>query len=149
MSDIVFRQASVQDAEAMDLLNRKCLPENYSLMDWRTILCLMPALSHVAYDGDCLVGYCLGMCHFDRRKGTIASIAVEPQYRRKGIARELLTRSIGGMSNNGLKQVSLHVRMSNDSAQTLYKELGFRKHQLIPRYYQDGEDAYLMRKLMI
>ena len=160
-SDIVFRQATVKDAEAMDALNRKCLPENYPLMEWRTILTMMPTLSFVGYDGTNLVGYCLGMyevrlcepnracarSEFSYPKGTIASIAVDTQHRRRGIARELLLRSTNAMTHMGCKHVSLNVRMSNLPAQTMYKELGFRKHQTLQRYYQNGEDAYLMRKM--
>lgn len=147
-TDIIFRRATVKDAEAMDGLNRRCLPENYPLMEWKTILTMMPSLSYVAYIGDTLVGYCLSMSTLDRQKGTIASIAVDQSYRRKGIGKELLLRSIDGMTKMGLHIVSLNVRISNISAQTLYKQMGFRKHQLLQRYYQNGEDAYLMRKVL-
>ena len=90
VTNIIYREATVKDAEAMEALNRWCLLENYPLMEWRTILSIMSALSYVAYDGDTLVGYCLGM-YQGHRKETIASIAVDNGYRRKGIARELLT----------------------------------------------------------
>ncbi len=41
---------------------------------------------------------------------------------------------------------SLHVRVSNKGALNLYQDaLGYAIERIIPRYYQDGEDAYLMK----
>ena len=40
---------------------------------------------------------------------------------------------------------SLHVRVSNQGALNLYQDtLGYHIERVIPKYYQDGEDAYLM-----
>jgi hypothetical protein len=44
---------------------------------------------------------------------------------------------------------SLHVRVSNRGALNLYQDaLGYDVERIIPAYYQDGEDAYLMRAPM-
>jgi N-alpha-acetyltransferase 10/11 len=43
--------------------------------------------------------------------------------------------------------VSLHVRVSNIAALSLYKDtLGFKVVGTEPKYYADGEDAFSMRK---
>jgi len=146
VSNIVIKRASCQDAAAMDSLNRRCLPENYPLVEWRAILTLMPAFSYVAYDGDILVGYSLGMIQPEVKKGVIASIAVDTSHRRKGIAKDLLLASIKSLEDHHVRSIVLNVRISNVPAQALYKTLGFRKHQLVSKYYQNGEDAYLMKK---
>jgi peptide alpha-N-acetyltransferase len=45
--------------------------------------------------------------------------------------------------------VSLHVRVSNKAALTLYKDtLGFKVHDTEAKYYADHEDAYDMRKYL-
>jgi ribosomal-protein-alanine N-acetyltransferase len=41
------------------------------------------------------------------------------------------------------------VRLSNIRAQKLYLSLGFNLVKVISAYYQDGEDAYLMEKLLV
>ena len=146
VSNIVIKRASCQDAAAMDSLNRRCLPENYPLVEWRAILTLMPAFSYVAYDGDLLVGYSLGMIQPEVKKGVIASIAVDTSHRRKGIGKDLLLASIKSLEDHHVRSIVLNVRISNVPAQALYKTLGFRKHQLVSKYYQNGEDAYLMKK---
>ena len=45
---------------------------------------------------------------------------------------------------NDVKNITLEVRVSNDSAIALYESLGFIKVAKRKQYYQDGEDAHLM-----
>merc|ERR1719336_2031922 len=46
------------------------------------------------------------------------------------------------------EHVSLHVRVTNRAAFTLYSEtLGFEIHDVEHKYYADKEDAYDMRKM--
>merc|ERR1740129_574833 len=46
------------------------------------------------------------------------------------------------------EHVSLHVRVTNRAAFTLYSEtLGFEIHDVESKYYADKEDAYDMRKM--
>jgi hypothetical protein len=40
----------------------------------------------------------------------------------------------------------LHVRQSNRAAAGLYEGFGYAADECIPNYYQDGEDAYFMKK---
>ncbi|EER08531.1 conserved hypothetical protein [Perkinsus marinus ATCC 50983] len=45
--------------------------------------------------------------------------------------------------------VSLHVRVSNTAALTLYRDtLGFKQHDIEKQYYADKEDAFDMRKYL-
>jgi ribosomal-protein-alanine N-acetyltransferase len=80
------------------------------------------------------------------RKGHIVSIAVMPQYRRKGVARTLINKALEGMHFYKAKQCFLEVRVTNDAAITLYKKLGFEITRTLNGYYSDGEDAYVMTK---
>ena len=72
----------------------------------------------------------------------IVNFAVAPAYRRAGLGRYLLARSLEGMRNQGGRRVHLEVRLSNIPAQNLYRQFGFRLVHVRRRYYQDnGEDA--------
>ena len=75
----------------------------------------------------------------------ILKVAVVPEARRRGIARELLARVAGDARNLGAQTSSLEVRASNVSAQALYVKLGYESLGKRPRYYSDGEDAVIMR----
>jgi ribosomal-protein-alanine N-acetyltransferase len=80
------------------------------------------------------------------RKGHVVSIAVMPEHRRKGVAKALITKALEGMEYYKAKQCFLEVRVTNDTAISLYKKLGFEITRTISGYYSDGEDAYVMTK---
>ena len=47
----------------------------------------------------------------------------------------------------GAQYVSLHVRVSNNAARSLYEDtLGFKNEKVEAKYYADGEDAYSMKQ---
>ena len=51
--------------------------------------------------------------------------------------------------NKGIKEVYLHVQITNDAARKFYKEtFGFEEGEVIPNYYKHIEpaDAYVLRK---
>ncbi|VUT26950.1 MAG: putative N-acetyltransferase [Candidatus Methanolliviera sp. GoM_oil] len=75
---------------------------------------------------------------FDERNGHIASIAVDPLHRRKGIGRKLVEEVL---KNCGRAWVE--VRVSNKIAQAFYEALGFIDIGVVPNYYGD-EDAHVM-----
>jgi len=75
----------------------------------------------------------------------ITTIAVHPQYRRQGLGELLLTSLIDISYEIGAKWVTLEVRVSNHTAQNLYRKYGFREAGVRHRYYSDnGEDALIM-----
>jgi len=80
--------------------------------------------------------------------GHVTSLAIMDGYRRKGLAAHLMNQLHYEMKQcYDADAVGLHVRVSNEAATNLYaKSMGYRVDDVIPGYYQDGEDAYLMRK---
>ena len=75
----------------------------------------------------------------------IATLAVQNEYRRQGIARQLLAVSLEEAQRRGAIQATLEVRAGNEAAQELYRKLGFEIVGHRPRYYRDNhEDALIM-----
>ena len=75
----------------------------------------------------------------------ITTIAVHPHYRRMGLGEFLLVSMIDIAYKIDAKWVTLEVRVSNYSAQNLYRKYGFREAGLKHRYYSDNqEDALIM-----
>jgi ribosomal-protein-alanine N-acetyltransferase len=75
----------------------------------------------------------------------IATIAVRPDHRGRGIGRQLLVHSLQEAVVKGATQATLEVRASNEVAQKLYLGLGFQIVGRRPKYYQDNlEDALIM-----
>lgn len=83
----------------------------------------------------------------ERFIGHVTSLAVLPHHRRKGLAAALMKQLHYHMEESyGAGAVGLHVRKSNVAACRLYQEYGYHIDLTIPGYYQDGEDAYFMKK---
>lgn len=75
----------------------------------------------------------------------ITNIAIHPDYRRKGIGRELLLSLMEVAIKFGAEKMTLEVRKSNKGAQALYEQLDFTRGGLRRGYYADtGEDAIIM-----
>jgi ribosomal-protein-alanine N-acetyltransferase len=79
----------------------------------------------------------------------ILSIAVDKRCQNKGFASMLLKALFQVLRAKGILRLLLEVRLSNIRAQKLYLSLGFNLVKVISAYYQDGEDAYLMEKLLV
>ncbi len=102
-------------------------------------------------DSVCLValsnGEVVGFLAFEKilDEGSVIEVAVRPECRRKGIARELLQNALNGA--NDLSTVFLEVRESNAPAIGLYKSLGFTEIGKRVDYYDfPKENAIIMRK---
>ena len=75
----------------------------------------------------------------------ISTLAVHPDFRRKGVGRRLLEEALNEALRLGAVIVTLEVRASNQIPIDLYKKFGFREKARKARYYRDNqEDALLM-----
>ncbi|MEO7839142.1 MAG: ribosomal protein S18-alanine N-acetyltransferase, partial [Anaerolineales bacterium] len=75
----------------------------------------------------------------------VATIATHPDFRRQGIAKNLLSYALQHLSTEGAQSSFLEVRASNLAAQEMYRKFGYEESGVRQRYYRDnGEDAILM-----
>ena len=74
----------------------------------------------------------------------ISTLAVHPNWRRRGLGELLLMLALEQALNLRVDVVSLEVRASNQVAQRLYRKYGFRLQGVVKAYYLDGEDAWMM-----
>lgn len=106
--------------------------------------------------GEKLVGYVLAKMNDDPDQqneapnGHITSLSVMRTYRRMGIAEKLMRQALFALREvYKAEYVSLHVRQSNRAALHLYRDtLEFEVLSVEKSYYQDGEDAYAMKKVL-
>jgi len=87
----------------------------------------------LAVDGDLFLvaqraGKVVGtaMAGYDGHRGWIYSVAVTPECRRGGIARQLLIEAERRLRDRGCPKINLQVLPDNDAAVALYRSLGFR-----------------------
>ena len=101
----------------------------------------------VMVEADKVLGYVGSQTVIDETD--MMNIAVHPDYRRKGIAGSLVETLIARLKACGSRQLTLEVRVSNESARRLYDELGFCEIAIRKRYYQNPkEDALILRKML-
>jgi ribosomal-protein-alanine N-acetyltransferase len=75
----------------------------------------------------------------------ITTVAVNPEYKGRGIAKALLVAVLERCYEAKIKYITLEVRVSNKAAIGLYEKFGFKSLGLRKKYYQnDGEDALIM-----
>jgi peptide alpha-N-acetyltransferase len=152
---VQIRPARPADLLAMQACNLLCLPENYQMKYYFYHLLSWPQLLYVAEDNGKIVGYVLAKMEEESGAGEephghITSLAVLREYRKLGLATSLMSTVEKVMlSCYDALYVSLHVRVSNKAALTLYKDtLGFKIQDTEAKYYADHEDAYDMRKYL-
>ena len=80
-------------------------------------------------------------------EGSIDNIAVRPEYRRRGVAAQLLEVFLNFAQGNRLAFLTLEVRASNYAAIALYGSRGFRAVGRRKNYYEHPpEDALIMTR---
>ena len=93
----------------------------------------------VARDSEEIAGYII--FSYAGAKATIVSIAVDREYRRKGIGSMLLKAALQSPLVN---EVELQVSVRNEEAVSFYSSHGFQKLSSLRKYYPDGSDALVM-----
>lgn len=149
-----IREFRPEDLDTVALINRACLPENYSPSFFLEHYYENPKIFLVAEADGKIVGY--NMCRIEFgvsnvrtafvRKGHVISVAVIQDYRGLGIGKALMERGMAGVKEGGATEIYLEVRVTNNTAVGLYKKLGFKINRVSDAYYRDGENAYVMVK---
>lgn len=75
----------------------------------------------------------------------VLDVSVDPEWRRKGLARRLVRLAIARAGRARARAALLEVRASNAPARSLYASLGFRERGIRRGYYsQPAEDAIVL-----
>jgi ribosomal protein S18 acetylase RimI-like enzyme len=96
-----------------------------------------------AMRGDELVGFVAADERVSQGLAWIATIAVSPYHRRKGLGNQLLEKAESAVS---VPLMRLSVRAKNSGAIQLYQKRGYVQIDVWPSYYTGGEDAIVMEK---
>ncbi len=71
-------------------------------------------------------------------------VAVVPELRRQGLARELVAQARAAAAAGGAERMLLEVSSANDAARAFYAANGFVEIDTRTRYYRDGSDAVVL-----
>lgn len=143
----VAYQSELQMPDIMRLI-QKDLSEPYSIYTYRYFIHNWPKLCFLAMDGDKCVGAIV--CKLDLhkkvvRRGYIAMLAVDENYRKRKIGSNLVLKAIQAMVVDDADEVVLETEISNKPALRLYENLGFVRDKRLFRYYLNGVDALRLK----
>ena len=149
LSPIEIARATWRDVRALVKLDRRCFKpiDAYAWYEFLN-LCVWPGLiTLTAIHHGRIVGFIAGDPRRQEGHTIIVTIAVDPDYQRRGIG-ERLMREVETRSLHNVPRLQLMVRKSNLPALHLYRKLNYTIVETWPRYYEDGEDAYVMEKTL-
>ena len=91
-----------------------------------------------------IVGYVAGF-QAAQGVGRIFSLAVHPLYQRRRIGSSLLNELIHLFKEMRITEIILEVRWGNIRAKKFYERHGFFQYDIAEKYYNDAENACLMK----
>ena len=139
-----IRRMRIEDLPQVLKIEEISFPTPWSTNAFRFELLENPN-SHcwVAELGNILTGFIVCWLIVDEMH--IASIALHPKFRGKGISKKLIITGLRELIAKGARSATLEVRAGNIKAQYLYRYFGFQEVGLRKAYYKDThEDALLM-----
>ncbi len=140
-SGVRVRRLTYSDLPSVISIERRSFPTPWSLAMFVLELSKPSGICLAAEGAHGLAGYLVCARYDDLWH--LMNVAVDPEYRRRGIAREMIERLFEEAGAGA--RFTLEVRVSNAGAIEMYERFGFRHAGRRRRYYHDnGEDALIM-----
>ena len=133
---IQIRPAAESDLDEIWRIQSTCLPAvQWKIADYLRHEC------RIATIDDRIAGFAVAR-HTSPDEIEILNLAVDPPFRRRGVARGLITELLANFRGS----VYLEVRQSNIAARKLYHSMGFEAIGVRKDYYDSpGESAIVMK----
>jgi len=156
LPSLVTRPIGIDDHKSLYEFDRRIMagswgveaPTEEHFAWWASEAFLNPELWHVAWHGDEVVGTSAGVVGgtwtpgLGGEKGELRFVRVAPEWRRRGIAKALILRSLTSLWDVGVRQVILGVDgVKEESAVSLYRSLGFETTSRLAAYCLDVGSA--------
>lgn len=150
--DYALRPMTLEDIPQIIAIEKKSFPTPWSAYAFTCELCdnefayyfvLTPAENPAV-----VVGY--GGMWIITDEAHVTNIAVSPAFRGKKLGELIISGLMELARAKQAVRITLEVRVSNESAQQLYKRIGFVSAGVRPGYYIDtNEDALIMWKELV
>jgi putative acetyltransferase len=99
------------------------LNESDSPDDLRAYLVRNPGLSLIVRDGDRVVGALL--CGHDGRRGYLHHLAVRPEYRKRGLGRQMVEACLAALTGIGIRKCNIFLYAHNEPGAQFWKRCGW------------------------
>lgn len=141
----MIRAWEEKDLPILAALEKKCFSDPWDEQALKSSFLLPFSHCFLLEDGGKVCGYCILSVLFEDAE--ILNIAVSPAYRKKGYGALLMETMLEKARTLGATQCFLEVRESNLAAIALYEKYGFSQYGVRKKYYEDGENALVMKKI--
>ncbi|GAC1489860.1 MAG: ribosomal protein S18-alanine N-acetyltransferase [Gemmatimonadaceae bacterium] len=145
----LLRPAEEADLNQVVEIERACFADPWTEESFRRLLGGHPAIFHVVeYPKEFgIAGYVIAFAVGEDAE--LLNIAVEPRFRGRGLAGQMLDAVLIELGGRGVRTAFLEVRESNGSARALYGSRGFTEIGRRRNYYRRPvEDALVMRRIL-
>lgn len=138
---MILRNTICSDLQGIMELERECFEDPWDIEMMREEIENENSIFFVAED-KVLLAYAALRIIYD--EGHIMSICVSKAQQGQGIATKLIKALIGRAAEKGIIDLTLEVRTHNIAAIKLYEKFGFETVGIRPKYYANGDDAFVM-----
>jgi len=139
----IVRRMTREDCAKVAQLEKRIFSQPWSEQGFLDAIAMEQNIFLVAEEDGEICGY-IGM-YQSLDEGEITNVAVSPEQRKSGIGWELMQTAIMESKKQGITQIVLEVRVSNEPAIRLYEKCGFVNWGIRKGFYDfPKEDAYIM-----
>jgi [ribosomal protein S18]-alanine N-acetyltransferase len=138
---IEIRAASSADASAMSAIHAACFAKSWDAAEIGQFVGFPGCLALVASTSPAQAPQGFLIVRSAGDEAELLTLAVDPAWRRLGLASALLAAAAGALRGAGSKRLFLEVDQGNSAARGLYQSLGAVVVGRRLRYYEHGADA--------
>lgn len=145
---MIIKTVGKSESELLKSIHQRCFAHYWDAESFTHFFTVENTVALIAYEQ--LTPVAMAIHRTQGEQADILTIAVLPEYRRRGIAAQLLDLALKGAVANGAKELFLDVEEGNAAAIALYEKFGFSHLRRRRQYYRqtDGSytDALVMKK---
>lgn len=144
-SNIVIRRMEEADVATVADIEKQCFADPWSEKAFLSAASDCNYIYMVAEIDGNIIGMAGCICSID--EGDLTNVAVRPEYRGQGVAKQVVTELMNQGKRAGILYYTLEVREHNSCAIRLYESLGFVCEGKRPGFYSNpSEDALIYWK---
>lgn len=136
-----IRRATTADLSALLTLENSFPGDQLQREHFRHLLTRARADVWLCAAGESPLGNAIVLYRSGSRRARLYSLVVAPRARGRGLARALVETAKQAAAARGCGTMTLEVRCDNVPAINLYRKLGYRFIERLPRYYEDRQDG--------
>lgn len=149
-SELTIREATFDDIPSLLQVENRCFDaDKISMRSFRRFIAEKKCDLFLVEQQQRIAGYFLLLYRSGTSLARLYSLAVDPDFRKQGIAELLLTQAEQVASDRDCVLLRLEVRYDNKAAISLYQKMNYHEFAVKHDFYEDHSDALCMQKQII